>query len=75
MAHVWLQNPETGGLWQCPKDVVAVAVARGWVPCDEPVDTESHLRDPEVPAVRASTPDRNKAARRGPSTPTTTEEQ
>lgn len=29
--HVWMQNPETGGTWECPVDYAETAVDRGWV--------------------------------------------
>lgn len=50
--HVWMTLEETGGVWQCPEDVVEVAQKRGWVQCDAPEQDDSHLKDPKPPAPK-----------------------
>ena len=29
--HVWMCNPDTGGVWECPLDYADIAVRRGFV--------------------------------------------
>jgi hypothetical protein len=38
--HVRVENPETGGVWDCPVDYLPVALARGWVESDKPLAGE-----------------------------------
>jgi hypothetical protein len=38
--HVRVENPETGGVWDCPVDYLPVAKARGWVESDKPLAGE-----------------------------------
>lgn len=40
MTHVRLSNPETGGVWDCPADVVDVYKARGWEETDKALPEE-----------------------------------
>jgi hypothetical protein len=37
---VRVENPETGGVWDCPVDYLPVAKARGWVESDKPLPGE-----------------------------------
>lgn len=37
---VWLRNPETQGVWNCPIDYAPTARARGWVDADAPEDVQ-----------------------------------
>lgn len=37
---VRLENPETGGVWDCPADYADIARARGWVDTDKPLPGE-----------------------------------
>jgi hypothetical protein len=39
-SHVRVENPETGGVWDCPVDYLPVALARGWVESDKPLAGE-----------------------------------
>jgi hypothetical protein len=39
--HVWLYNPETRGVWECPVDYESTARARGWVDTDPPGEEEA----------------------------------
>jgi hypothetical protein len=38
--HVRVENPDTGGVWDCPVDYLPVAKARGWVESDKPLADE-----------------------------------
>jgi hypothetical protein len=53
--RVWLRHPETGGMNAFSAEAAAVWQARGWVPCEEPAEDLSYLRDPqpEPPAIEA----------------------
>jgi hypothetical protein len=53
--HVWLANPATGGVWECPNDeaVLAFYLARGWEPCDPPSDDDSVPEEPAAPVAPA----------------------
>lgn len=44
--HVWLHYPETGAVWECPVDVAAVFVGRGWEPTDPPAPQNPVVFDP-----------------------------
>jgi hypothetical protein len=46
--HVRMENPETGGVWDCPVDYLPVAKARGWVESDKPLPGEE-LEYPAAP--------------------------
>jgi hypothetical protein len=45
--HVRVENPDTGGVWDCPADYLPVALARGWVESDKPLPGEGE----EYPAA------------------------
>lgn len=48
--HQWMHNPETGGVWECPVELVGAHEARGWVQISAPAQDNSHLYDdPEDP--------------------------
>jgi hypothetical protein len=38
--HVRMENPDTGGVWDCPVDYLPTAKARGWVESDKPLAGE-----------------------------------
>jgi len=38
MTHQWLCHPEVADPFLCPADAVEAWQARGWKPCDEPVE-------------------------------------
>jgi hypothetical protein len=38
--HVRVENPETGGVWDCPVDYLPTAKARGWIESDKPLAGE-----------------------------------
>lgn len=40
--RVWLEHPETGGRNAFPVAAAEAWMARGWVPCDEPVEANPH---------------------------------
>jgi hypothetical protein len=48
--HVRLENPDTGGVWDCPADAVDWHLRRGWVETDKPLASEE---EEEPPAVKA----------------------
>lgn len=50
--HIHLYNPETGGQWECPADVVGVYVARGWEYSPAPDYSLVGLFDDVPPAER-----------------------
>jgi hypothetical protein len=49
--HVRVENPETGGVWDCPVDYLPVAKARGWVESDKPLAGEGEEYPAAVEAV------------------------
>lgn len=58
--HQWMHNPETGGDWECPVELVEMYVARGWETSDGPSRTDEHLyddpNDPRIKVAPASSP-------------------
>jgi hypothetical protein len=38
--HVRMENPDTGGVWDCPVDYLPTAKARGWIESDKPLAGE-----------------------------------
>ena len=63
--HVWLKNPETGGVWACPVDYLPVALARGWEHSDPPGEEEPA----EVPAPASKARKTRKTATAADPTP------
>jgi hypothetical protein len=49
--HVRMENPDTGGVWDCPVDYLPTAKARGWVESDKPLAGEGE----EYPEPAAET--------------------
>lgn len=55
--HAWTRHDELGAYWQCPVGALPFWSARGWTPCDPPVEPDP-TRDPlmiaEPPPVAAA---------------------
>jgi hypothetical protein len=54
--HVRVENPDTGGVWDCPVDYLPVAKARGWIESDKPLAGEGEEYPAEPPTAKAAAP-------------------
>lgn len=54
--RIWLRFPETGGTFHCPTDAAPAWQARGWEPCDPPVEVNQATAHWPAPAAPEAAP-------------------